>query len=131
MGGNMLINVGPNAKGEFPKESVRILTEVGDWMYKNSDSIYGCTTSEFPVPRFGRYTQNGKKLYAHVYHRFTDAVCLPGLRDKVKKARLLEDGCELTIAIPWNSQDDTALYVDLGIPGLYDENDTVIELELL
>lgn len=131
MGGNMLINVGPNAKGEFPKQSVRIFNEIGEWMKKNSECIYGCTTSEYPVPRFGRYTQNGKKLYAHVYHRFTDAVCLPGLHNKVKKARLLEDGCELSIARPWNAHNPEDLYVNLEIAGLYDELDTVIELELL
>ncbi|HWT73588.1 MAG TPA: alpha-L-fucosidase [Mobilitalea sp.] len=131
MGGNMLINVGPNPKGEIPKESIRILSEVGEWMRKNAESIYGCTTSEFAIPRFGRYTQNDKMLYAHVYHRFTDAVCLPSLQNKVKKARLLEDGSELSIKRPWNAGESEDLYIDLGIPGLYDEIDTVIEVELL
>ena len=64
-GGNMLINVGPNAKGDIPKDSVRILKEVGEWMHVNSDSIYGCGKSCYPKPEWGRYTQNGKILYAH------------------------------------------------------------------
>lgn len=41
-GGNLLLNVGPDARGNFPDESVQILTEVGKWMKKNAASIYGC-----------------------------------------------------------------------------------------
>ena len=51
---------------------------------------------------------------------------------KLKKARLLEDGSELPMLRPWNGgnyPDDA--YVDLGVAGLYDERDTVLELELL
>ena len=44
-GGNLLLNVGPDAKGRIPKESVKILEEVGEWMDENSKSIYG-----FPSP---------------------------------------------------------------------------------
>lgn len=40
--GNFLINVGPNAKGEFPRESRRILREIGEWLHDNGESIYGC-----------------------------------------------------------------------------------------
>ena len=65
--GNLLLNVGPNAKGEIPVESLHILAEVGKWMKENSNSIYGCGKSEFSKPEWGRYTQNGKKLYAHIF----------------------------------------------------------------
>ena len=54
------------------------------------------------------------------------------MEGKLKKARLLEDGSELPMLRPWNGgnyPDDA--YVDLGVAGLYDERDTVLELELL
>ena len=35
----MILNVGPDAKGNIPKESVEILKEVGNWMDKNKESI--------------------------------------------------------------------------------------------
>ena len=41
-GGNLLLNVGPDAKGQIPKESLDILAEIGEWMKQNGDSIYGC-----------------------------------------------------------------------------------------
>ena len=40
-GGNMLLNVGPDAKGQIPKETLKILAEIGEWMQQNCDSIYG------------------------------------------------------------------------------------------
>ena len=49
-GGNLLLNVGPDAKGRIPKESVKILEEVGEWMDENSKSIYGCG---YLRPRYG------------------------------------------------------------------------------
>jgi len=66
-GGNLLINVRPNAKGEIPEESVKILEDVGKWMHKNSDSIYGCRKSIMEKPEWGRYTQKDNLLYAHIY----------------------------------------------------------------
>ena len=130
-GGNMLINVGPNAKGDIPRDSIRILKEVGEWMRVNSDSIYGCGKSALPKPEWGRYTQKGKMLYAHIYDRRVGGFRLEGLEGKLKKARLLEDGSELPLSRPWNGENypDDA-YVDLGVAGLYDERDTVLELEL-
>lgn len=128
-GGNMLLNVGPNAKGDIPKDSIRLLKEIGEWMRVNSDSIYGCGKSSMPKPEWGRYTQNGNMLYAHIFDRRVGSFRLEG---KLKKARLLEDGSELPLIRPWNGENypDDA-FVELGVAGLYDEKDTVLELELL
>ena len=100
-------------------------------MRVNSDSIYGCGKSALPKPEWGRYTQKGKMLYAHIYDRRVGGFRLEGLEGKLKKARLLEDGSELPLSRPWNGENypDDA-YVDLGVAGLYDERDTVLELEL-
>lgn len=130
--GNMLINVGPNAKGEFPKDSIRILKEIGEWMRINGESIYGCGISDINKPEWGRYTQKGKMLYAHIYDRRVGAFRLEGLEGKLKKARILEDGAELKLVRPWNGAEyPEDAYVELDIAGLYDERDTVLELELL
>ena len=51
---------------------------------------------------------------------------------KLKKARILEDGAELKLTRPWNGEDYLGdAYVELDIAGLYDERDTVLELELI
>lgn len=130
--GNLLLNVGPDAKGIIPEESVEILEEVGRWMDKNSESIYGCGASDLPKPEWGRYTQKGKKLYAHVYDNSIGPLNLRGLNGKIKKVRLLADGSELKLLEPWNAvaySDDA--FVHLGSSKLPDELDTVLEIELI
>ena len=42
-GGNYMLNVGPTGEGLIPKESVDRLREVGDWMKRNGEAIYGTT----------------------------------------------------------------------------------------
>ncbi|KEZ85284.1 alpha-L-fucosidase [Clostridium sulfidigenes] len=130
--GNMILNVGPNAKGEIPKESVAILEEVGEWLDDNGDSIYGCKGSYLPKPEWGRYTQNGNLLYAHIYDRGIGHTNLNNLRGKIKKARLLKDCSEIKVEFPWMAEEFEADAFIL-LPGaiLPDEKDTVVELELL
>ncbi len=130
-GGNLLLNVGPNAKGEIPRESLDILAEVGKWMDGNGASIYRCGKSELPKPEWGRYTQNGDKLYAHIYERGIGPVNFRGLNGKLRKARLVADGSEISIAKPWNAADygDDA-FIEFSAAQLPDSIDTVIELEL-
>uniref|UniRef100_A0A7V4TXN7 alpha-L-fucosidase n=1 Tax=Candidatus Caldatribacterium saccharofermentans TaxID=1454753 RepID=A0A7V4TXN7_9BACT len=129
--GNLLVNVGPNAWGEFPEEAVNILKEVGRWMQKNGESIYGCGAANLPKPEWGRYTQKGNKLYAHIFEKPIGYVPLRDLAGKVRKARLLADGSEIRLLQkPWNAR-EYEHYLFLEIPeNLWDENDTVVELEL-
>jgi alpha-L-fucosidase len=68
-GGNLLLNVGPTALGEFPAESVERLQTVGAWLDRNGDSIYGCGNARLPKPEWGRYTRNGNTLYAHIFNK--------------------------------------------------------------
>ena len=49
-GGNMLLNVGPDARGNIPQESLHILAEIGRWMKKNSASVYGCGMAGMDKP---------------------------------------------------------------------------------
>lgn len=129
--GNLLLNVGPNARGQIPEESIDILREVGKWMRKNGESIYGCKAANRPKPEWGRYTQKGSKLYAHVFDRGIGPVNLRGLEGKIVKARLLSDGSEIRVHRPWNAVDfPDDVFIDFGSAKLPDDIDTVVELEL-
>ncbi|TCM96919.1 alpha-L-fucosidase [Paenibacillus sp. BK033] len=135
--GNLLLNVGPNAKGEIPRESLNILEEVGEWLGKNGDSIYGCVEAGLPKPEWGRYTRKGNKLYAHLLEESIGPIGLVGLAGRVKQARLLSDGSEVFVTRPWNvhlfekdaffnfARPETATYP------LPDERNTVVELTLI
>lgn len=134
--GNMLVNVSPNAKGDIPKWQLQVLEEVGDWMYDNQDSIHGCGMAGLPKPDWGRYTQNGKYLYAHIMEESIGAIALPGIKGKVKKARRLADGTQLQLLTPWVAKEfPDSEFVNFGNPEYFsfaiDEKiDNVIELEL-
>jgi len=45
-GGNMLLGFGPTPEGEFPKEVEKPLEEVGAWLQKNGEAIYGTGITE-------------------------------------------------------------------------------------
>ena len=45
-GGNLLLNVGPNARGELEPRAVDRLRDVGEWMRLHERSIRGCTASD-------------------------------------------------------------------------------------
>ena len=131
--GNMLLNVGPDAKGNIPEESLQILKEIGRWMRKNGNSIYSCKGSSLSKPENGRITQNGSKLYYHVMENSIGGVPLFGIsRDQVKGVRLLADGSELKISNSWMASNyPDVVFVDISsTPYLPDEIDTVVEITL-
>ena len=133
--GNLLLNVGPDAKGRIPQKSVEILEDVGRWMADNSSSIYKCGVSDFAKPEWGRYTQNGKKLYAHILEAQAGGICLEGLTGKAEKIRLLSDGSEIQFGNHWNTTEypkDLFIYLTNTHDNypLPDPIDTVVEITL-
>ena len=129
----MILNVGPDAKGNFPRESVQILQEFSAWMKRNSESIYGCTRSDLPKPEYGRITQNGKNLYFHIYENSIGPLPLVGVKkEEVRAIRALDTGCEIPISNSWVHSDYPDLcFADLGPdPVLPDPVDYVIKVEL-
>jgi alpha-L-fucosidase len=91
-GGNYLLNVGPTADGYIPAESIERLNEVGRWMDKNAESIYGTVASPFPKPMpWGAVTQKPGRLYLHVWKPQNGAIVLPGLLNRTGQASLLSD----------------------------------------
>jgi len=102
--GNLLLNVGPDARGRIPAESLRILAEVGAWMDQNQASIHGCGASPLPKPDWGRFTQKGSTTYAHVLEAPVGPLCLPDLAGRVQTVRLVATGSEVKLADTWNTK---------------------------
>lgn len=131
--GNMLLNVGPDANGRIPKESIQVLMDISDWMNINGRSIYGCKASNISKPENGRITQNGKYIYYHIMENSIGYVPLYGVnKDEVDKIRLLSDGSELKIIDNWivNNYPDIVFVNVSKTPFLPDTIDTVIEVSL-
>lgn len=111
-GGNLLLNVGPDARGNIPEESIERLAEIGKWMKKNGESIYGCGKAGIEKPDFGRVTRHGNHLYFHVYENTVGPLPLPGVKKKkfrrsatsqpARKSRFPQAGYTAIIR-PWHS----------------------------
>lgn len=97
IGGNLLMNVGPTSLGTFDPRALNALGVYRDWMALHSESIYGCTQSEFQTPQDCRLTQNGKKIYVHIFAWPFKHLHLPGLGGLVDYARFLHDGSEVPL----------------------------------
>lgn len=132
-GGNLLLNVGPDAQGRFPDRALATLAEMGRWMDKNGRSIYGCGPAGLPKPDFGRYTRRGDRLYAHIFENTVGPLPLFGVdKDRILSIRRLADGSEVELSRSWVHSDYPSLaFADLGPdPVLPDGTDTVLEIRL-
>lgn len=132
--GNLLLNVGPDAQGEIPQATARILAEVGEWLRLNGDSIYGCGGAGLPRPEWGLFTRSGDRLFAHIFEQSVGPYYLPALPEGALSARLLSDGAEWTVGdnrrIPTKPSETffNAAKPEFHTYPLPDERSTVVEL---
>jgi alpha-L-fucosidase len=102
-GGNLILNVGPTARGEFDYRAKNALDSLAYWMHANNNAIYGCTFApdDYKTPEHDKLTYNPrtKRLYIHLYDYPADGrLVLPGYAGKVKYAQFLNDDSELKYA---------------------------------
>lgn len=132
-GGNMILNVGPDARGQFPKESIQVLNEIREWMKLNKASIYSCTKCELEKPEWGRYTQKGNKIYAHILDESIFDIPVKIRKERIQDIRRLSDHSQIKIQTPWNAEsfpDYTFIHIDSNSHHCPDPIDTVIEITL-
>lgn len=93
--GNLLLNVGPNARGELDPQALRSLRGIGEWMRLHSRSIVGAGPSRFAPPTDVRFTERAGRLYVHCFAWPFEYLHLPGLAGRVRYAQLLNDASEV------------------------------------
>ncbi len=98
-GGNLLLNVGPTARGTFDGRARDRLAAMGEWMKLNGRSVYGCTEApaDIAAPANTLLTWNPKtrRLYVHLLVYPLGRIELPGMADKVKYVQFLHDASEI------------------------------------
>jgi alpha-L-fucosidase len=98
-GGNLLLNVGPTARGTFDERAKERLEGIGSWMNNHSRSIYGCTQAPegFKTPQncLLTYSPAANRLYVHVLDWPMGALYLDGFGGHVAYAQLLNDASEI------------------------------------
>jgi len=103
-GGNLLLNVGPTARGTFDYRAQEKLSAMGEWMEFNNPSIYGCTQApeSFQIPDHSllTYNPNTNRLYIHLLDYPMKWFTLKGYEGKVLYAQFLHDGSEIKFGKP-------------------------------
>lgn len=94
-GGNLLLNVGPTARGEFDRRSTDLLLELGEWTRRHADAIYGAGPSSFPVPFGCKATERDGRVFLHVLDWPSSSLVIPGLGDRLRFASFVHDGAEV------------------------------------
>lgn len=89
-GGNLLLNVGPDANGRIPQPCVDRLAEIGMWLRDNADAIYASRGTPFRRHPWGRITQKGQTIFLHVFELPEDRkIRVTGLQTPIAAAAML------------------------------------------
>ena len=124
--GNLLFNVGPTPEGLKEPRQVARLREMGDWLHKFGESLYGTRGGPYRPNRNLASTWQGNVVYLHILHWNADPLVLPPLPKRVLRSHLLtggtvevtQDGAGLSLRVPkWGRQEiDTIVKLELDGP---------------
>ena len=113
---NFLLNVGPMPDGKIQPEFISTLKEIGKWMEKNGETIYGTRGGPVPPKSWGVSTYKNNKVYIHLLNPEDNNLLIPDFGKKVKgvslystsaKLKFKQDAFGITISVPKEVQDET------------------------
>ncbi len=125
LGGNYMLNVGPNGSGVIPAASENILREVGAWLKRNGESLYGTRRSPLGQQPWGCSSLHADQIYLHVLNWPNNKeMWVPGIGAATQDAHFLSTGKKvkwsrvgkhLRIALPVIPPDTPATVIALKI----------------
>lgn len=125
--GNFLLNVGPRADGEIEPEQANRLMEVGAWLEKYGESIYGTRGGPFINSGCGGMCYRGQTLYIHVWDWKLNSIVTPALKASIQSVVQLtgnslqytiDEANRLHLTVSADDQEaaDTVIRVELDRP---------------
>ncbi len=121
--GNLLFNIGPTPTGEIAPEQAKRLRQMGAWLARHGESIYGTRGGPFKPGRYGVSTRKGNTVYLHLGEGAGDTVSLPPLPARILRHRILSGG---TAEVAQTGQS-----IKVSVPeSLRQPIDTIVALEL-
>ena len=134
MGGNMLLNVGPDPEGDIPPRQVRMLENLGRWIEKHSEAVHG-TRRGLPhgyAYHFSSLNKSRDTLYLYLAHIPKEGTTVKGIHNDIKEITILGDGATCDHrrvgGAPWLGVPGTLL-IDVPKHAL-DDNVTVLKIQL-
>ena len=120
---NFLLNVGPQPNGIIQQEFQDTLKEIGKWMDKYGESIYGTRGDIMPAKDWGVVTSKDKKVFVHILKDSTQPIVIEGIKSKIKSCQLMGKNQHVKY-----KQDNNGVTIKLDGISLK-EPDTIIEIE--
>ena len=124
--GNMLLNFGPDRHGVIPARHAALTKQVGDWLAKTGDSIYGTRGGPWnPVDGQYGFTCKPGKYFVHILPDYQgDAFTTPAIKEKVLECRDLFTGKKLK----WSADKDGVIHIQ-AINRTAHPTDTVVMIK--
>ncbi|MFW5980743.1 MAG: alpha-L-fucosidase [Halanaerobiaceae bacterium] len=131
--GNVLLNVTPDARGIIPAEQQKRLKEVGEFMKRNGEAIYGTRGGPLqPVDGVYGTTYKEDKIYLHILNKdkFEDQI-LPSVDQKIESCSILNDqqiefeqsSAGIRVSIPEDIKSTDILILKFELADLVEESD--------
>jgi alpha-L-fucosidase len=90
--GNLLFNVGPMPDGRIEPRQVSRLEEMGDWLGKYGETIYGTRGGPWKPGKSIASTRKGNTVYLHLLGWNGKAVSLPNIPRRIIRSSALTGG---------------------------------------
>jgi alpha-L-fucosidase len=90
--GNLLFNVGPMPDGRIEPRQVERLRQMGAWLAKYGETIYGTRGGPFKPGKWGASTRKNETVYLHIVDRITNLLALPPLNGRLLWSKVLTGG---------------------------------------
>lgn len=120
---NLLLNIGPRPDGRLPEQALERLREMGAWLDRYGETIYGTRGGIVAPHPWGVTTQKGNRLYVHILDLADDCLYLPLGQHRVKRAVRFDDRSSVSC-----TRVKEGVLLRLGeVP---DATDYIVELEL-
>ncbi len=113
LGGNFLLNVGPDGSGAIADRESRVLAALGQWFEKHGEAVYG-TQPEGLYPlqghpqgvvfHYGMFTCRGSTAYLTLFRYPGESVVISKVAPAIKSATLLTTGQPLKLTPLSNSR---------------------------
>lgn len=121
--GNVLLNVGPTPEGVIEPGQVERLQEIGAWLAKHGEYIYGTRGGPYKPTKSVASTRKGNTIYVHITGWPEETLRLPALPAKIVKSAVLTGG-HATVT-------QTQEGIEIAVPQAdRQEIDTIVALEL-
>ena len=90
-GANLLLNIGPHPDGTLPDMALLRLEEIGKWMKKNGETLYGTESGGYTVGESIVSTRRGDIIYLHILDPKVNHIEMP-MNRKVENVEIFENG---------------------------------------